>query len=85
LIAKRWCRSHAESGADPFTKWTDDPDALGWADQLAAIARPPSGRLLTLVYAALAARLGVTEDEAKDLVFGDSLRRRRAARRAGGA
>jgi hypothetical protein len=47
----------------------DAIDALAWADDLAGIAAPPRGRVMDLVFARLAAALGMTEDEARRLVF----------------
>ncbi len=43
--------------------------AVAWADDLDAIARPPRGRILDLVYARAAERLGITEREVRELVF----------------
>jgi len=43
-------------------------DVAPWATSLAAIAKPPRGRLLDLVYARLAAELGVDVDAARAAV-----------------
>lgn len=55
-------------------------DAAAWSEQLAAIAKPPRGRLMELVHARLAAELGLDRTSAKALVLAprSSLRRRRA-------
>jgi hypothetical protein len=45
-------------------------EALGWQADLAAIARPPKGRVTSLVHARVAGALGVTEADARRMVFG---------------
>jgi hypothetical protein len=71
LVAKRYVRDGSAplTAAEHFKKWTDDPEAHAWATELAAIRRPPRGRLLELVFARLARELGTDADEARLLVF----------------
>jgi hypothetical protein len=80
LAAKRWlaserrtASSHAGALADVRATFLADAsldgDARAWADDLGALARPPRGRLLPLVYARAAAELGATPAEIRALVF----------------
>jgi hypothetical protein len=70
VAAKRWL-----AGRRAITPAMQDDlrsrggPAAAWADELAAIARPPRGRLLDLVFARVAAQLGLTVAEARALVF----------------
>lgn len=45
------------------------PETLAWAGELERVASPPGGRLMPLVYARVAADLGVPEDAVRALVF----------------
>jgi hypothetical protein len=79
LVAKRWI-----GGKTPPEELAGLPaEARPWRDDLARIARPPDGRLSSLVLERLAGELGITPDEASALVFpwsrvsrGRGLRRR---------
>jgi hypothetical protein len=85
LCAKRWlagrktideearCAFDREAGA---LCWSDD--ARRWSDDLARLASPPRGRVTELVYERMSARLGVSPEDARLLVFGVSRRARRA-------
>jgi hypothetical protein len=53
-------------------------EVRAWAGDLACVAAPPRGRMMDLVFARLAKRLGTTEREARQLVFGP--RRKRSGR-----
>jgi hypothetical protein len=44
-------------------------DAAAWVDDLDRIAHPPRGRVNDLVFERLAAELGVSVDDARELVF----------------
>jgi hypothetical protein len=57
-------------------------DGAAWADDLAAIARPPRGRLLDLVFARAGRSLGLGAEDVRALVFTSS-RKTRAARSTG--
>lgn len=77
LAAKRWLagrktmtlRLHV-AFLEAIQTMPEGGEATLFADELAAIARPPQGRLMTLVYAKVAQALETTEPEAHDLVFG---------------
>ena len=58
------------------------PEAAPWASSLAALARPPRGRVLDLVYAQLAVELGVDPETARNAVM-PARRSRLGARTAG--
>jgi hypothetical protein len=77
LAAKRWLRGRKR--IDDSTRAAFDAalptmprgaDARAFASELHRIAAPPRGRLMDLVYARVAAVLGVTDDEARALVAG---------------
>lgn len=77
LWAKRWLNGRRSVSAELETEYAADAetrdlsgDALSWRTELAAIARPPAGRLTRLVYARMGRELGVTETEARRRVFG---------------
>ena len=86
LCAKRWLVGRKavdgivaqafanEVGALPFSD-----DARAWQGDLESIASPPGGRVTSLVFARVARELGMTEREARVLVFGIPRRERRAA------
>jgi hypothetical protein len=52
-------------------------DALVWAGDIQHVASPPRGRVMDLVFARMARALGVTDHEARRLVFGTPRRDRR--------
>ena len=60
-------------------------DGLAWTGELARIAAPPRGRIMDLVFARLARKLGTTEREARHLVFGPPRRVRRMRARSDGS
>ena len=80
LSAKRWLAGGKAPDAQAFAR--DLPslrhvdDARQWSANLEDIARPPRGRILDLVFARIAAELGVTREEARVLVFGPARRKR---------
>jgi hypothetical protein len=94
LAVKRWLERRpvtaalADAFADALATMPDREDAQLWANDLAAIAKPPRGRVMDLVYARLARELGVDVSAARDAVLPPSLRcggRRAGARGAGPA
>ena len=87
LRAKRWLGGRKRVGPDVEQSFAahvvatePDDDARHWAGALDALASPPSGRITALVYARIAAAIGVDIDRARALVFGEG-RRARARRR----
>lgn len=77
LAAKRWLRGRKR--IDGSTRAAFDAalptlprgaDAQAFASELHRIAAPPRGRLMDVVYARVAAILGVSDDEARALVAG---------------
>jgi hypothetical protein len=84
LCAKRWLNGRksvtaglerayvVEAASLPFPR-----EALSWHMELAAIARPPEGRVTDLVYARIATVLSISEPEARRRVFGPRAGRRR--------
>jgi hypothetical protein len=77
LWAKRWLRGRRSVNASLEAAYAADAetlgfarDALAWSTELAAIARPPGGRVMRLVHARVGRALGVTELEAQRMVFG---------------
>jgi hypothetical protein len=79
LWAKRWLAGRKAVDSSVRGKYETDAssagvggEALVWAEELAAIAAPPRGRVMDLVFTRVAVRLGTTEDEARALVFGSS-------------
>jgi len=78
LAAKRWVhrRPLDPSARDAFVAatatMTYGEDARVWADDLAAVARPPRGRVIDLVMLRVAAELGIAEDEARRLLHPSS-------------
>jgi hypothetical protein len=76
LYAKRWLagRKRVDAGLarayeGQAATFEFSADALQWSGDLARIARPPRGRLLDLVFARVALRLGTTHERARTLVF----------------
>jgi hypothetical protein len=85
LCAKRWLAGRKRVDAaleDAYAAAVaslDFPeDARAWRGELARIASPPRGRVMDVVFARLARHLGVSDREARHLVFGASRRDRRA-------
>jgi hypothetical protein len=85
LVAKKWLAGRKRVDASirdafvesiPGLPFADD--AREWAGQLARIASPPGGRLTALVYVRLGRALGVSEREARRLVFAAGRRGRRS-------
>jgi hypothetical protein len=83
LGAKRWL--DRRKAVDPTATAAFDREApllefaeeiQAWRDDLAAIASPPRGRVMDVVFERLARELGVTEPVARELVFGRSRSRR---------
>lgn len=71
LAAKRWLgRTRVVDAAVTAAFVEACPDSAWLAADLAAIAAPPSGRVMNVVHAYVAARLGLPRDEARRLVFG---------------
>ncbi|HEV3189143.1 MAG TPA: hypothetical protein VGY54_01530 [Polyangiaceae bacterium] len=84
LCAKRWLRGRKRLDPDEKAAYVSSlgllafpEDALAWADDLDRIASPTGGRLTNVVFARLARTLGVSERQARHLVFGPSRRERR--------
>jgi hypothetical protein len=75
LAVKRWLAGRTltpaidEAFADALLTMPEREDATSWADDLAAIAKPPRGRVMDLVYAKLARELGVDVTAARDAVL----------------
>jgi hypothetical protein len=77
LWAKRWLAGRKT--IEPSTTCAFERDAsqaaiaaeaLAWTDDLAAIAAPPRGRIMDLVFARVAQAMRTSESEARSLVFG---------------
>lgn len=81
LDVKRWLggrKTIDEATLAAFAELSSGP-AHEWHGDLAAVARPPRGRLLDLVYGRLASELALPSAEAAyALVFGVSRRQRRS-------
>lgn len=75
LAAKRWLAGRAltpaleAAFAEALPALTDADDARAWADDLRAIADPPRGRVMDLVYDRLARELGVEITAARAAVL----------------
>jgi hypothetical protein len=84
LVAKRWlagrkrvdARTEA-AFAESLSELPFGRDAGAWGGELARVASPPGGRLTALVFVRLARVLGVSEREARRLVFAARPSRRR--------
>lgn len=83
LWAKRWLKGQRSVSAGLEASYATEAqkldfaaDALAWRSELAAIARPPRGRVMGLVYARIGLALGLTEIQARRVVFGTSRTRR---------
>lgn len=79
LWAKRWLKGQKLVGPDLEALYAAEAetlefarDALTWRTDLAAIARPPRGRVMGLVYARVGLALGLTASQARRAVFGPS-------------
>lgn len=82
LGAKRWLdrrRAVSEAVAVAFDREVSAlefaEEIQAWRDDLAAIAAPPRGRVMDLVFGRLARDLGISELVARELVFGTAKRR----------
>lgn len=77
LAVKRWLATSTTSpaargdleAAIATSSLAFPDDARAWLDDLAAIAEPPRGRLMDLVYGRVAAELGLSFGEARCLVL----------------
>ena len=70
LEAKRWLGGrHAVTPDMKEDLRRTGAAAAAWAEDLGAIARPPRGRILDLVYARTAATLGMTERDVRAFVY----------------
>ena len=85
LCAKRWLAGRKSIGASSRAAFAIDaarlawPDeARAWVDELARVAMPPRGRVTDLVYERIARDLGITDGDARLLVFGVPRRERRS-------
>jgi hypothetical protein len=84
LAVKRWLvRKPGATSADVRRDGALDDEARAWADDVDAIARPPRGRVMDLVHARVARELGVTDEEARLLVFTSTASTRRRKARSG--
>lgn len=85
LAVKRWLAGRALSpdlAAKLEAAITTMPahEAIEWRDDLAAIAKPPRGRVMDLVYTKLANELGIEVSAARDAVGTPRQRRGRSGR-----
>jgi hypothetical protein len=78
LVAKRWLggRKRVDSKlqrqfAQSVPALAFPEDAGQWGNDLARLAEPPGGRWTTLVFRRVGETLGVSEREARQLVFGE--------------
>lgn len=75
LAVKRWLAGRTptpeidEAFANALLTMPEREDAMSWADDLAAVAKPPRGRVMDLVYARLAHELGVDVTAAREAVL----------------
>jgi hypothetical protein len=83
LCAKKWLAGRKAIDAATLTAFDREADALcwsddarAWRDDLVRLASPPRGRVTELVYARVAAILGMTEENVRVLIFGRSRRAR---------
>ena len=78
LRIKRWLAGRRTVDGELRVRFAQDhasdPELLGMQGDIDAIARPPGLRLSLDALAAAARRVGVTDDEAKRLVFGPTRR-----------
>jgi hypothetical protein len=85
LWAKRWLRGRKSVSASLEAAYVVDAlavdfarDALVWRKELAAIAQPPAGRVMRLVFARVGEALNLTEAQARRVVFGSPRGERKA-------
>lgn len=76
LVVKRWLARRTDDGDarraaldDALPSFDYVEDAREWLDALDALARPPRGRVMDLVYARVAAELGLEVDEVRRTLF----------------
>ena len=75
LAVKRWLAGRTPTPeldrelAEALAAMPERDEARIWADDLDAVAKPPRGRVMDLVYARLALELGIAVSEARDAVF----------------
>ncbi|MGH7440560.1 MAG: hypothetical protein ACRENE_33130 [Polyangiaceae bacterium] len=77
LGAKRWLDRRRVVDASVFAAFEREVPTLAfseeiqsWRDELAAVAAPPGGRVMNLVFLRLARELDVSEPAVRELVFG---------------
>ncbi|MGD0676849.1 MAG: hypothetical protein ABSC94_15660 [Polyangiaceae bacterium] len=82
LSVKRWLSANRSVDADAEHRFAIELDKLPfadearvWKDDLAALAKPPGGKVTQLVFRRLAVLLGTTPAQARRLVFGEARRR----------
>jgi hypothetical protein len=87
LAAKRWLGARRSVDGDVaelfVAAMASSPladEAREWAADLARVAAPPRGRLIELVLERIAAKMGVSKEEARRLTVGASRAERRARR-----
>ena len=85
LAVKRWLagRRHVDTAleqafADELEARALAEDARCWQGDLASVAAPPGGRITGLVFRRVGAHLGISEREARRLVFGETRTARRS-------
>ena len=86
LCAKKWLAGRKEIDDDVRAAFQREVTSLCWAEDardwhadLARLASPPRGRVTELVYERMGALMGVSSDEARDLVFGFVRREKRGS------
>jgi hypothetical protein len=86
LWAKRWLRGRKSVNASLEAAYAVDAlsvdsacDALAWRTELAAIARPPEGRMMRLVFARIGKELNLSESQARRAAFGRARGERKAS------
>jgi hypothetical protein len=87
LAVKRWLAGRRDVDLDTTQAFALEvlelphaADAMAWRADLARLASPPRGRVTDLVFERIARELGVSDDEARRLMFGVPRRERRATR-----
>jgi hypothetical protein len=83
LCAKRWLSGRKEVDAVTRAAFALEAERLcwsaearAWADELERIAAPPRGRVTDLVFERIARAMGIPEEGARQLVFGEGRRDR---------
>jgi hypothetical protein len=76
LVVKRWLAERTDEGEArraalerALDSLEHSDDARAWLDALAAVARPPRGRLMDLVHERVASELGLAVDEVRRAIF----------------